>query len=113
MITISKAVLSGSTPGQIRDQTQGLASAPLRDLAVQLAGDPDLTVSVITYDDGTQELEVLHTGPPQLTEDTIDCLRFTRQPSGAPARTLSVASPAGLQEVVTLVRAMLLDAAAP
>ena len=40
MITIRKVILSGSTPGQIRDQTQGLASAPLRDLAVQLAGDP-------------------------------------------------------------------------
>ena len=63
MITIRKAILSGSTPGQIRDQTQGLASAALRDLAVQLAGDRDLTVSVITYGDGTQELEVLPTRP--------------------------------------------------
>ena len=113
MIKISKVILSGSTPGQIRDQTQGLASAPLRDLAVQLAGDPDMTVSVITYGDGTQELEVLHAAPPQLTEDSIDCRRFTRQVYQTPTRTLSIASPAGLQDVVTLVRAMLLDATAP
>ena len=114
MITISKAILSGSTPGQIRDQTQRarVRAAP-RPCRRSWPRDPDLTVSVITYDDGTQELEVLHTGPPQLTEDTIDCLRFTRQPSGTPARTLSIASPAGLQEVVTLVRAMLLDGRRP
>lgn len=109
VITICKTILSGSTPGQIRDQTEGLAPARLRDLAVQLAGDPDLTVSVITYDDGTQELEALHTGPPQRTEDTIDRRRFIRQPP----ETLSIASPAGLQDAVTLVRAILLDATAP
>ncbi|MGH3174179.1 MAG: hypothetical protein ACRDPF_10010, partial [Streptosporangiaceae bacterium] len=63
MITICKAVLSGSAPGRIRAQTQGLESDGLRDLAVELAGDPDLTVSVITYADGRQELEVLGTGP--------------------------------------------------
>ena len=113
MTTICKAILSGSTPGQIRDQAEGLAPARLRDLAVQLAGDPDLTVSVITHDDGMQELEVLHTGPPHHTEDTIDCRRFTRQPSGTQAQTLSIANPAGLQEVVTLVRAILGDATAP
>jgi DMSO/TMAO reductase YedYZ molybdopterin-dependent catalytic subunit len=44
MITISKVILSGAAPGQIRDQTSGLASAPLRDLAAELAADPDLTV---------------------------------------------------------------------
>ena len=111
--TICKAILSGSTPGQIRDRTEGLAPVRLRDLAVQLAGDPDLTVSVITHDDDTAELEVLYTGPPHHTEDTIDRRRFTRQLSGTQARTLSIASPAGLQDVVTMVRAILLDAAAP
>ena len=52
MIKISKAVLSGAAPGHIREQTQGLEPVQLRELAVQLAADPDLTVSVITYDDG-------------------------------------------------------------
>ena len=72
MITICKTILSGTAPGQIRDQASGLVSAPLRDLAVKLAADPDLTVSVITYSDGRHELEVLHTGPPHHTEDTVD-----------------------------------------
>ena len=95
MTTICKAILSGATPQQIRDRTEGLVPARLRDLAVQLAGHPDLTVCVITYDDGTQELEVLHTGPPHRTEDTIDRRRFTRQPSEhRPGRCPSPARPA-------------------
>jgi len=110
VITISKVVLSGSTPGQIRDQTEGLAPARLHDLAVQLADDPDLTVSVITYDVDTKELEVLHTGPPHRTEHTVDCRKFTRQPSGTQAQTLSIADPDGLQQAVALVQAILRDA---
>jgi hypothetical protein len=113
MITICKTVLSGSEPGQIREQTEGLASAPLRELAVTLAADPALTVSVITYDDGTQELEVLHTGPPHRTEHTIDRRRFTRRPAESPSRTMSIASPAGLQDAAALVRAILREAATP
>ena len=64
MIKICKTVLSGAAAGHIREQTEGLAPAQLGELAVQLAADPDLTVSVITYDDGRAELEILHTGPP-------------------------------------------------
>jgi hypothetical protein len=112
MTTICKTVLSGSTPGPIRDQADGLAPARLRDLAVQLAADPDLTVSVITYDDSRVELEVLHTGPPCRTDDTIDRRRFTRQTQQEPSHTLSIATPVGLQNVIMLVRAILLDAAA-
>ena len=67
MITICKTILSGAAPARIREQTEGLAPGWLRDLAVKLAGDPALTVSVITRDDGTQELEVLHSGPPHHT----------------------------------------------
>ena len=67
MIKISKTVISGAASGHFREQTEGLAPALLRELAVQLAADPDLTVSVISYDDGRQELEVLHTGPPHCT----------------------------------------------
>jgi hypothetical protein len=59
VIKISKTILSGAAPGQIREQAERLASAQLRELAVQLAADPDLTVSVIAYDDGRAELEVL------------------------------------------------------
>jgi hypothetical protein len=107
--TICKAILSGRTPGQIRDQTEGLVPARLRDLAVQLAADPDLTVSVISCDDGTAELEILHTGPPHRTADTIDGRRFNRQPSETPVRTLSIASQAGLQDAISLIQGILLD----
>ena len=112
MITICKTVLSGAAPARIREQTEGLESGWLRDLAVKLAGDPALTVSVITYDDGTQELEVLHTGPPHRTEQTIDCSRFARRPADSPARTVSIAGPGGLQDAVAMVRAILREATA-
>jgi hypothetical protein len=92
-------------------EERGLASAPLRELAARLAADPDLTVSVITYQDGSQELEVLHTGPPHCDADTVDCRRFTRQAPAVPARPLSIASPAGLHDAVSLIRAVLRDAA--
>ena len=110
MSTICKTVLTGATSEQIRDQAEGLEPAQLRDLAVQLAADPDLTVSVITYDDGRGELEILHTGPPHRTEYSIDRRRFTRQPPQATSRTLSIADPAELQDAVTLVRTILQDA---
>jgi hypothetical protein len=109
MITVSKTVLSGSAPARIREQTEGLESGWLRDLAVKLAGDPTLTVSVITLQDGTQELEVLHTGPPHHTEQTIDSDRFTRQPG----QTLPVTEPSDVQDAVAVVRAILLDDPAP
>jgi hypothetical protein len=110
VIKICKTVLSGAAPGHIREQAAGLASAQLRELAVQLAADPDLTVSVITYDDGRAELEVLHTGPPQRTEHTIDCSRFEREPAATPARTMSVATPAALRDAASMIRAILRDA---
>jgi hypothetical protein len=64
---------------------------------------------VITYQDGAQELEVLHTGPPHHTEQTIDGDRFTRQH----AETLPVVEPPDVQNAVALVRSMLLDDTAP
>jgi hypothetical protein len=107
VIIISKITLSGATPERSRDQASGLTSAPLRDLAVQLAADADLTVSVITHQDGRQELEVLHTGPPRPDEVTIDCRRSTRQPSAALSRTLPLAGPDDLRDAVSTVRAIL------
>ena len=108
MIKICKTVLSGASPGHIREQTEGLAPAQLRELAVELAADPDLTVSVIIYDDGRQELEVLHTGPPHRTEDTIDCCRF--ECAATPARTMSVSTPAALLDAAEAIRDILWDA---
>ena len=65
--------------------------------------------SVITYQDGARELEVLRTGPPHHTEQTIDGDRFTRQH----AETLPVAEPPDVQNAVALVRSMLLDDTEP
>jgi hypothetical protein len=107
VITISKTVLSGSAT-QVRNQTKGLAPARLRDLAVRLAACPELTVSVISYQDGSQELEVLHTGAPRRTEDTVDHRKF----AGHPGETLPVSSQDGLHRAVQLVRRTLRDASA-
>ena len=109
MITICKAILSGAKPAQIREQTEGLIPGWLRDLAVKLAGDPTLTVSVITYQDGAAELEVLHTGPPHHTDQTIDSDRFARQH----AETLPIAESPDVENAVVLVRSMLLDDTEP
>jgi len=110
VIKICKTILSGADPGHIREQTEGLAPAQLRELAVQFAADPELTVSVITYDDGRAELEVLHTGPPHRTEHTIDCFRFEREPAATPARTMSVGTPDALLDAAEMIRAILWDA---
>jgi uncharacterized protein YaaW (UPF0174 family) len=65
---------------------------------------------VISYENGRQELEVLHTGPPHRTEHTIDCCRFEREPAAAPARTVSVSTPAALRDAAEAIRAILRDA---
>jgi len=108
MIAICKVTLSGSVPDEIREQTEGLESRCLRDLAVKLAGDAALTVWVLTYADGRQELEVLHTGPPLPTEQTIDsCL--ARLDGQVPVQRLPIAGPPDVQNAAALVRAILLD----
>jgi hypothetical protein len=113
MITICKATLSGAAPDRIRAQTQGLDCDGLRDLAVKLAGDPDLTVSVITYADGSQELEVLHTGPPHHTEESIDSGRFARPAAPAPAPAAAHRRAPGVQHAAALVRTILQAGTAP
>ena len=110
MTTICKAILSGASPQEILDQTAGLTPAWLRDLAVRLAGHPDLTVSVIIYDDGRSELEVLYSGPPHHTVDTIDHRSFARSEQG---RTMPVTGPDDLQEAAQWIRATLRDAPPP
>jgi hypothetical protein len=98
---ISKVTLSGAPPGQARIQAARLATAPLRDLATALAADPALTVSVITYQDGTAELEVLHTGPP------CPAPQATSPPWLPPARTLPLATSADLGDAVAMIRALI------
>jgi hypothetical protein len=107
MVQICKAVLTGADLTLVREQAARLAPAPLRELAAQLAADPDLTVSVITYDDGRAELEVLHTGPPHHTADTIDARAFTRDPAATPARTMPAATPDAARAAAAMIRAIL------
>jgi hypothetical protein len=79
-------------------------------MAIRLAADPALTVSVITYEDGTQELEVLNASPPDATEHTIARCSFPRTSTELPTRILSISSPAAVQDAVAMVRAILRDA---
>ena len=91
-----------------------IATVPrLRDLAVRLAADRDLQVSVITYEDGRAELEVLRAGPPHYTEDTIDCAKFAGPDHPEPGWIVSLADDAGLQNATDLVRGTLLNASEP
>ena len=98
---ISKTILSGAPPDQVRALAAGLATVPLRALAIHLADDPALAVSVITYQDGTAELEVLHTGPPRPDPQA------TSPGQLLPPRTLPLATPADLDDAITMIRALI------
>jgi len=137
MITIRKAVARRVPPDQIRAGIEALISrsgaagsgtagsgtagsglgddavvARLRDLAVQLASYRDLQVSVITYEDGSAELEVLHAGPPHHTCDTIDCAKFAGRAAAEPGWVVDLADDSALQHATELIRAALLAASA-
>ena len=88
------------------------APARLRDLALHLASYRDLRVSVITYDDGSAELEVLHAGPPHHTAATIDCGRFAGRPAAEPGWVVDLADDSALERATDLIRATLLKASA-
>jgi hypothetical protein len=109
MIPFRKVTLSGSAPDLIREQTEGLESGCLRDLAVKLAGDSALTVSMITYADGRQELEVLRTSPPHHAEETIDSRLLALQTGQVPVQRLPITGPPDVQHAAALVRTILAD----
>jgi hypothetical protein len=79
----------------------GLDTFPLRALAIHLADRPQLAVSVLTRQDGTAELEVLHTGPPHPDPQA------TRPSQLPPRQTLPLAAPAGLDDAVAMIRALI------
>jgi hypothetical protein len=122
MITIRKAVASRVPPDQILAVLEALASgsgsgdaavaARLRDLALRLASYRDLRVSVITYEDGSAELEVLHAGPPHHTEATIDRGKFTGQPATESGWVVDLAGDSALEHATELIRGTLLAASA-
>jgi hypothetical protein len=113
VIIISKAILSTETAQHIRKLVSDLEPAPLRDLALELAAQPDLRVSVITYEDGTAELEVLDVGSPCHDEHTIDCRRFTRPDPPSRPRTLPLTGQSSLRDTVDLIRAAMRDVGSP
>ena len=97
-----------SVPGEAADA--GQAAARLADLAQHLAAYRDLQVSVITYEDGRAELQVLHAGPPHHTQDTIDRGKFGGPDHPAPGWVVSLADEGGLNAVTDLIRAALQEA---
>ena len=132
MITIRKAVASRVPPDQILALLEALTSGPgtsgpgtsgpglgdaavatrLRDLALHLASYRDLRVSVITYEDGSAELEVLHAGPPHHTAATIDCGKFAGQPVTESGWVVDLAGDSALEHATELIRGTLLAASA-
>jgi hypothetical protein len=132
MITIRKAVASRVPPDQILAVLEALASGPgtaesgaagsgpgdaaaaarLGDLALRLASYRDLRVSVITYEDGSAELEVLHSGPPHHTAATIDCGKFAGQPATESGWVVDLAGDSALEHAIELIHGTLLAASA-
>jgi hypothetical protein len=122
MITIRKAVATRVPPDQIRAGIEALASrsgasgpgpgdaeveARLRQLALHLASYPDLRVSVIIYEDGSAELEVLHAGPPHHTEATIDRGKFAGQPAAESGWVVDLTGDSALERATDLIRGTL------
>jgi hypothetical protein len=123
MITIRKAVVSRIPPSQVQAVLDAAAAgtgedgdpaaARLRDLALNLAAHRDLQVSVITYEDGRAELQVLHAGPPHYTEQTIDCSRFAGPDRPVPGWVVSLAGDGDLESATDRIRDTLLGASEP
>jgi hypothetical protein len=120
MITIRKAVATRVPTDQIRAGIEALTSrsgtsgpgdaqveARLRELALHLASYPDLRVSVIIYEDGSAELEVLHAGPPHHTEATIDRGKFAGQPAAESGWVVDLTSDSALEHATDLIRGTL------
>ena len=105
---VIEALTSG--PGSVQDEDE--AAARLRDLALHLASYRDLRVSVITYDDGSAELEVLHAGPPHHTAATIDLGKFAGPSAAEPGWVVDLAGDAALEQATDLIRGTLLKASA-
>ncbi len=117
MITIRKAVVNRIPADQIRAGLEALARRPettqrLRELALMLASDRDLRVSVISYEDGSSELEVLHAGPPHHTAPTTGRPKSGGPDAGAPGWVASLADESALADTTELIREMLRGAIA-
>jgi hypothetical protein len=116
VITIQKSRLSGSLDDLQRavedlacDQGphEYLAGTRLRELAVALATQADLHVSAVTYEDGSQELEVVLTDHPSCDAIVIGRDRIGGQCQLSWERWLPIDDQPGIKTVVSLVQALL------
>ena len=121
MITIQKAHLSGSFDDLQRtvedlacDQgpREYLAGTRLRELAIALAMQADLRVSVVNYADGSQEVEVALTDHPNCDPIVIGRDQFGGQCQLTWERWLPIEDQPGIETVVNLIQAVL-NAARP
>ncbi|MDQ2815819.1 MAG: hypothetical protein M3Z75_29225 [Actinomycetota bacterium] len=122
METVRETRLEGS-PAEVRKKVDelGRALAPheyvagehIRDLAVELAQDSRLRVSVLTYNDESQELEVIPTG-----DSHSDSITLSRSESGTHcqltwSRWLPIINDADIRNAVKLITAIFEKSAAP
>jgi hypothetical protein len=91
--------------------SQNPAKARLRDLALALAAYSDLRVCVITYKDGSCELQILYAGPSR-PAGTADATKFTGQARQTLSQIRSITDDSGLQAAADLIHATLREASA-
>jgi hypothetical protein len=116
VIAIRKALLRGpldDLQGKVEDlaRDQGsqeyMTGTRLRKLAVALAMQADLRVSVVTYEDGSQELEVVLTDHPSCDAIVIGRDELGGQCQLSWEQWLSIGDQPGIDAVVSLVQAVL------
>ena len=121
MITIQKSRLSGSfddlqrkVEDLARDQgpQEYLADTRLRELAIALAMQPDLHVSMVTYADGSQELEIILTDHPSRDPIAIGRDHLGGQCQLTWEQWLPIDDQPGIETIVNLIQAVL-NAARP
>jgi hypothetical protein len=120
LITINKVLLSGSL-GDVQRKVEELAcdlgsdeylaGTRLRELAVALAMHADFDVSVVAYEDGSQELEVILTGHPSGDVIVIGQLGEGFQLEWQ--RWIPIEDQPGSETIVNLTRAVLNAASRP
>jgi hypothetical protein len=99
------------TPGRSPSHgifSQHLAGARLGNLALALADRSELRVCVITYEDGTCELQILYTGLPR-PAGIADAATFTGPARAALGQIRSIAGDSDLQAAADLIYATLRD----
>ena len=116
MIIIQKTLLSGTLDAlqrkveeTARDQGphEYIAGTRLRELAVALAMQLDFRVSVVTYENGSQELEVILANAPNCDPIMIDRDKLGERCQLTWERWLPIEDQSGIETVVDLIKAVL------